>query len=619
MARRGTGDDEARNNSGEPRTDGLDLGADWLRSQLDTGAVPEQPVSDGENDADEPAPRKRGAAFRRRRPHTSAEEPTLPPLLGDTGGFEIRPANLDSGPAEHPLSLPDDDDDDDILKQLASTKPPARPEDVKTHRIELPDERPMTRSHAPEPADEPDDKPWLLSDETDDEDEQVVDAPAPRSATPSAPAPNATAPSADGLFSWNLRPNDDEDPLLSGRRREQAPQQPEQEPAHAEIPHDPTPTQAFDPFADHEPEVDPEDPRFSGVFAAPGSLDRLYDEATLSSLDGEGEGTDSDTAGEESAAGPDLGIVDVLGRRLGISDVPERPAPAPAEEPPVETEETHPEPTAGIPATLDEDVPDDADDVDVRQQLGGAPVSASAASASQAASVLPPDEEPEPRTPARQLPPPRLKPSRDIPDSRPERRRLGAANATANTPPSRRPALMIGLAVIAVLVLGGLFWVGTLIPGMISAGEAQPTPTATATPTPTLPATGPLPAGTYAWDQLRGGECLDPYTSPWEEKFTVVSCEGAHAAQLVAVGPVSDDENAAFPGQDELASQIYLLCSAPGVIDLAKAGAYTDVQVQGAYPVTEEQWKDGQRNYYCFVNRSSGDAITGSLAGGDEG
>lgn len=178
---------------------------------------------------------------------------------------------------------------------------------------------------------------------------------------------------------------------------------------------------------------------------------------------------------------------------------------------------------------------------------------------------------------------------------------------------------MIALALVAVLALGGLFWLGTLIPGMINAGQAEPTQTSTPTPTPSLPETGTLPAGTYAWDQLRGGECLDPYSSPWEETFTVVACDAEHAAQLLTVGAVTDDENAEFPGQDELASQIYLLCSAPGVIDLAKAGEYGDVQVQGSYPVTEEQWNDGQRNYYCFVDRSSGEPMSGSLAGGEEG
>jgi hypothetical protein len=51
------------------------------------------------------------------------------------------------------------------------------------------------------------------------------------------------------------------------------------------------------------------------------------------------------------------------------------------------------------------------------------------------------------------------------------------------------------------------------------------------------------------------------------------------------------------------------------VLNLDAAGQYDDAQIQGSYPVTAKQWQDGQRSYYCFVSRSSGQPITGSLAG----
>jgi len=66
---------------------------------------------------------------------------------------------------------------------------------------------------------------------------------------------------------------------------------------------------------------------------------------------------------------------------------------------------------------------------------------------------------------------------------------------------------------------------------------------------------------------------------------------------------------------DALAQQINLLCTASGVIDLNAAGAYPDLQLQGTYPATEEQWKSGQRSYYCFANRSGGEPLTSSVAG----
>ena len=43
--------------------------------------------------------------------------------------------------------------------------------------------------------------------------------------------------------------------------------------------------------------------------------------------------------------------------------------------------------------------------------------------------------------------------------------------------------------------------------------------------------------------------------------------------------------------------------------------ASTDLQVQAAFPVTEEQWAAGERNYYCFANRAGGEPLTGSIAG----
>ena len=101
-----------------------------------------------------------------------------------------------------------------------------------------------------------------------------------------------------------------------------------------------------------------------------------------------------------------------------------------------------------------------------------------------------------------------------------------------------------------------------------------------------------------------------PFTSPWAEKFTVVDCAVPHPAQMVARGvfaetpPAAGDgsapatpsvggEASSYPGVDALQAQINLLCTTPGVIDFAAAGAYTDIQIHGSYPATAEQWDDG--------------------------
>lgn len=175
-------------------------------------------------------------------------------------------------------------------------------------------------------------------------------------------------------------------------------------------------------------------------------------------------------------------------------------------------------------------------------------------------------------------------------------------------------------ALLAVIVLVGLFFlgrqlVGGIAPAAVATSSAAATPTATPTPTAAPEPTGPQPVGVHKWNTLFGGECLQPYVSPWEEDFTVADCAAPHAAQLVYRGTFPGDAAAAFPGEEALASQINLLCSATGVIDLPAAAEFADVQVQGSYPVTAEQWAKGPHYYYCFVNRSGGEPLSTSVAG----
>ena len=183
-------------------------------------------------------------------------------------------------------------------------------------------------------------------------------------------------------------------------------------------------------------------------------------------------------------------------------------------------------------------------------------------------------------------------------------------------------ALWVAGGLVGVLALVALFLLGTRLPEML-APAPKPTPQAstpapTPTPLPTALPAGPVEPGEWAWDELLGGECLAEYSNPWAEEFTVVDCAEPHPAQMVVRGlfppsaeGVTDDP---YPGAEALQGQLALLCSAPGVIDLAVAGQYPDVQFQGAYPATAEQWDAGDRSYYCFVSRSSGEPLTGSVA-----
>jgi hypothetical protein len=123
------------------------------------------------------------------------------------------------------------------------------------------------------------------------------------------------------------------------------------------------------------------------------------------------------------------------------------------------------------------------------------------------------------------------------------------------------------------------------------------------------------PPGVHPWNQLFGGECLEPFDGPWAEEFTVVDCAMPHTAQLVLRGEVSTDDAAPFPGEAELATQVAALCGAEGVVNPDTAAQAGDLLVEGSYPVTEAQWADGERTFYCFLTREAGATITGDARG----
>jgi hypothetical protein len=203
-------------------------------------------------------------------------------------------------------------------------------------------------------------------------------------------------------------------------------------------------------------------------------------------------------------------------------------------------------------------------------------------------------------------------------------------------PGNKKLLLWGGGALLVVLALIGLFFLGTKLPELFgsapsaasashdsnAAGSVSPSPSPSATPSPTpsappvaaVAAVGPLAPGTYSWEQLRGGECLAGYESPWAEEFTVVDCAAPHPAQLVHRGVFGPDAARDYPGVDALQAQINLLCSAPTVIDFAAAGAYNDIRFAGSFAATDKEWSAGHRDYFCFVSRGSGEPLTGSVA-----
>ncbi len=193
--------------------------------------------------------------------------------------------------------------------------------------------------------------------------------------------------------------------------------------------------------------------------------------------------------------------------------------------------------------------------------------------------------------------------------------------------------LWVAGSLVAVLALVAIFFVGTRIPLLLGPApgvETLPTPSASPSASATPRPVGPVPPGEYRWDEVWGSECIEPFVDAWQEELRVVDCATPHGGQLVLRAPFPSPQSTTepapegaptglvakipYPGEEALAAQMSLLCSAAGVIDLSAAGGVTDLQVQGAYPVSEEQWDAGERDYFCFVSRSSGEPITGSLA-----
>jgi hypothetical protein len=170
--------------------------------------------------------------------------------------------------------------------------------------------------------------------------------------------------------------------------------------------------------------------------------------------------------------------------------------------------------------------------------------------------------------------------------------------------------------ILAVLAIVALFFLGARLPDLLGPAPAVVVPTGTPSPSASPGvALGPVAPGEYAWDELLGGECLDPYTDPWQPTYVVVECADPHPAQMVHRGVTPEELEATglYPGEEVLQTEVVELCRVRGIFDPAMVGGLTDAVVQVSYP-TEEVWNDGGRDFFCFVTRSSGEPITGDLA-----
>ena len=180
---------------------------------------------------------------------------------------------------------------------------------------------------------------------------------------------------------------------------------------------------------------------------------------------------------------------------------------------------------------------------------------------------------------------------------------------------TQKVLLWVAGGLVAALALVGLFFAGTKVSALFPPEPEVEVAAPAASAVPAQPVVlGPVAPGDHAWDDLLGTECLDPYMSAWQESYTVVDCAAPHAAQMVFHGYFGDEAWAPYPGASELQSRINLLCTAPTTVNYAAASQFSDIQVAASYAATEQEWADGQRDYYCFVSRSSAEPLSVSVA-----
>jgi len=181
-------------------------------------------------------------------------------------------------------------------------------------------------------------------------------------------------------------------------------------------------------------------------------------------------------------------------------------------------------------------------------------------------------------------------------------------------PRNQKILMWVAGGLVAALALVALFMLGTRLAQLQPAPAVAPSPTPSASATGSPVVLGPVEPGEYVWDELLGGECLEPWESAWQDRYTVVDCTKPNTAQMVHKGEFDDLGDAPYPGVEELSKRINLLCTAPTIIDYAVAGAAKDIQVTASFAADAEDWNDGNRTYYCFVNRSSGEQFTASIS-----
>lgn len=181
--------------------------------------------------------------------------------------------------------------------------------------------------------------------------------------------------------------------------------------------------------------------------------------------------------------------------------------------------------------------------------------------------------------------------------------------------PTQKKLALVAVGLVAAIVLVAFYVLGTRIaPEPAPVAKPSPAASPSSSPTPVAEVLGPVAAGTYAYTALLGAECVEPFASAWEKEYTVVDCGSEHSAQLVARGVFSDAADEPFPGVEALDKRLIKRCASSRAIDYDTVADLNDLQVEASFAANETEWAAGNRDWFCFATRASGDKLTTNIA-----
>ncbi len=176
----------------------------------------------------------------------------------------------------------------------------------------------------------------------------------------------------------------------------------------------------------------------------------------------------------------------------------------------------------------------------------------------------------------------------------------GGAPFGGPTPPKNRTPLIIGVAIGAVVVLvGGFFLVRGLLGG--STGEN----------------TADVDSPTQVRDiDLVPGNCLESLEYDADYLLTQVPCADEHGVEVYAETSVSESDHPEFPGEGVFDTESDEFCAGEYGEVVRPVIDSSDLLYTSLYP-SQNTWDNGDRTFTCLIAAPEGGHLTGSVIAGD--